>query len=98
MAITTQHRNIGVTIEDTDGEFLLITAAEALPDWVTPEVTPNRVFVRHGKLHLISPSYKADSLKVKKKLPFRQRNVDKRNIVFPVVCERLFVKLRGEYQ
>ncbi|CEG36525.1 MADS box transcription factor [Plasmopara halstedii] len=37
---------------DSDGEFLLIESAEALPDWVTPETSDRRTFVVDGKLHL----------------------------------------------
>ena len=31
------------SIRDTDGEFLLIEAADELPSWVTPDNAPNRV-------------------------------------------------------
>jgi len=31
------------SVRDTDGEFLLIEAAECLPSWVTPSVAENRV-------------------------------------------------------
>lgn len=41
------------SVFDSDGEFLLIEAAEALPSWVKPSNTENRVrfppsMVRHG--------------------------------------------------
>ncbi|KAG1688954.1 hypothetical protein DVH05_002940 [Phytophthora capsici] len=42
-------------IADSDGEFLLIESAEALPDWVTPEDSDRRVFVLNGKLHIAPP-------------------------------------------
>lgn len=32
-----------ISINDTDGEFLLIEAAEHLPSWVTPSNAYNRV-------------------------------------------------------
>ncbi|KAG5456496.1 MAG: SGT1 protein-domain-containing protein [Olpidium bornovanus] len=35
--------NGGATVHDNDGEFLLIEAADALPSWVTPANTTNRV-------------------------------------------------------
>ena len=35
---------------DADGEFLLIEAADALPDWVTPENATNRVCRRSTRL------------------------------------------------
>jgi SGT1 protein len=32
-----------IRVYDTDGEFLLIEAANALPKWLNPEVAENRV-------------------------------------------------------
>ena len=32
-----------VKLQDTDGEFLLIEAAKALPRWLNPDVAENRV-------------------------------------------------------
>jgi hypothetical protein len=40
-------------LRDSDGQYLLIEAADALPRWMTPETTENRVFVFKGKLHAI---------------------------------------------
>ena len=34
-----------VKLVDTDGEFLLIEAANALPRWLNPEIADNRVSV-----------------------------------------------------
>ena len=34
---------VWIRISDTDGEFLLIEAANALPRWLNPEVAENRV-------------------------------------------------------
>ncbi|RQM11279.1 hypothetical protein DD237_000810 [Peronospora effusa] len=42
-------------VADSDGEFLLIESAEALPDWVTPEDSERRVFAMNGKLHIALP-------------------------------------------
>ena len=35
--------SVSVSIRDSDGEFLLIEAADSLPSWVTPSVVENRV-------------------------------------------------------
>lgn len=43
---------------DSDGEFLLIESAEALPDWVTPENSDRRIFVVDGKVHIAPPTDK----------------------------------------
>ena len=43
-----------VRVWDSDGEFLLIEAAHALPRWLSsPEVGGNRVWIRQGKLWII---------------------------------------------
>ncbi|TKY90584.1 hypothetical protein EX895_000582 [Sporisorium graminicola] len=54
-----------ISLEDEDGQFLLIEAAEYLPDWATPEAVINRVWISDGHLHLIPPhheSSKGDTL------------------------------------
>lgn len=35
--------NIWVKVTDSDGEFLLVEAAAALPAWLEPEIADNRV-------------------------------------------------------
>lgn len=40
-----------VQIEDDDGEFLLIEAADSLPNWVTPQNAANRVSSRVPAVH-----------------------------------------------
>ncbi|OCL01229.1 SGT1 family protein Sgt1 [Glonium stellatum] len=42
-----------VRVYDTDGEFLLIEAANALPKWLNPEVAENRVWINNFKLFII---------------------------------------------
>lgn len=51
------HLQLCISIEDEDGQFLLIEAAEHLPDWVTPESVVNRVWIFQGHLHLIPPHH-----------------------------------------
>lgn len=41
--ISKQNKDAWIRIYDTDGEFLLIEAANALPKWLNPEVAENRV-------------------------------------------------------
>jgi hypothetical protein len=41
--VTNEWHDAAVQIEDDDGEFLLIEAADALPNWVTPQNAANRV-------------------------------------------------------
>lgn len=53
-----QHQ-LCISVEDEDGQFLLIEAAEYLPEWVTPETVVNRVWIHQGHLHLISPHHRS---------------------------------------
>lgn len=41
--LTKKHKDIWVRVVDSDGEFLLVEAAGALPAWVEPEIADNRV-------------------------------------------------------
>jgi len=50
--ITKKWTDAVVGVEDDDGEFLLIEAADVLPNWVTPQNAANRV----GRFHLLHPS------------------------------------------
>ena len=42
-----------ISVDDDDGEFLLIEAADSLPAWLTPQNAANRVWIHHGRLHLV---------------------------------------------
>ena len=56
---------IWVTIVDTDGQFLLIEAANALPKWLNPEIADFRVWLNSGKL-LIIPTNQPEDAKAQK--------------------------------
>ena len=60
-ALSRAHPDLTIRITDPDGEFLLIESSDHLPDWLTPETSPNRVFVRNGSLRILSiPQSPAD--------------------------------------
>ena len=40
-------------VQDTDGQFLLIEAAEHIPKWLTPDTSENRVFLSCGEMHIL---------------------------------------------
>ncbi|KAM0129773.1 hypothetical protein ACHAO1_008277 [Botrytis cinerea] len=42
-----------IKVVDSDGEFLLIEAANALPRWLNPEIADNRVWIHNNALHII---------------------------------------------
>lgn len=41
--LSEQFREIWISVVDTDGQFLLIEAANVLPTWLNPEIAENRV-------------------------------------------------------
>ncbi|XP_009994707.1 PREDICTED: protein SGT1 [Chaetura pelagica] len=51
--ITREFPGLAASIDDDDGEFLLIEAADFLPKWLNPENSENRVFFYKGELHII---------------------------------------------
>ncbi|OEL31614.1 Protein ecdysoneless-like protein [Dichanthelium oligosanthes] len=55
-ALTRAFPDMAARAWDSDGEFLLIEAAFALPRWLDPESAPNRVFIFRGELHILPPS------------------------------------------
>lgn len=59
LEITKHFPRAVVQIADNDGQFLLIEAAETLPDWVSPSTSCNRLFLHGGVVHLISQSVNA---------------------------------------
>ncbi|KAG0280695.1 hypothetical protein BGZ95_009162 [Linnemannia exigua] len=51
-------------VQDNDGEFLLIEAADHIPSWLDPENSDNRVFIYQGNLHIIPIAITADEKKL----------------------------------
>lgn len=51
--VSRKFSDVLVSVRDSDGEFLLIEAADAIPTWLSPENSENRVFLRRGLLHII---------------------------------------------
>ncbi|NWV89231.1 ECD protein, partial [Machaerirhynchus nigripectus] len=51
--ITREFPGLAARIDDNDGEFLLIEAADFLPKWLNPENSENRVFFYKGELYII---------------------------------------------
>ena len=45
--------NTSTTVTDTDGQFLLIEAADFIPDWIDPENSEGRLWIRRGQLHIV---------------------------------------------
>ncbi|XP_068424283.1 protein ecdysoneless homolog [Clinocottus analis] len=51
--ITEAFPQLVASVEDNDGEFLLIEAADYLPKWLNPDTSENRVFLFRGELHIL---------------------------------------------
>lgn len=53
-------------IVDSDGEFLLIEAADHLPKWANPDTCENKVYIYNGSVHLVqnSPSNNENEITV----------------------------------
>ncbi|KIY67595.1 hypothetical protein CYLTODRAFT_352909 [Cylindrobasidium torrendii FP15055 ss-10] len=49
--------DLAIRVSDSDGEFLLIEAADVLPAWVTPSNSQNRVWIYAFQMHLIPISH-----------------------------------------
>ncbi len=45
--ITRTFSDVAAVVYDTDGQFLLIEAAEHLPKWLDPDSSENRVSIGH---------------------------------------------------
>ncbi|KAJ7785945.1 SGT1 protein-domain-containing protein [Mycena metata] len=45
--------DMAISVFDSDGEFLLIEGADALPTWVTPTNSENRVWIYGSQLHIV---------------------------------------------
>ncbi|KAJ1991373.1 hypothetical protein H4R33_001389 [Dimargaris cristalligena] len=59
--ITETFPTLAATVYDTDGQFLLIEAAEVIPSWITPDNSVNRVFLYRGNLHIVPPAVTGQS-------------------------------------
>lgn len=53
--LSRQSPELVIQVQDIDGEFLLIEAADALPKWVNPDTVENRVYIHNNELHIIPP-------------------------------------------
>ncbi|KAN0023408.1 hypothetical protein ACTFIU_011578 [Dictyostelium citrinum] len=53
LELTKKFQSLIVSIKDNDGEFLLIETAQGLPKWLKPTNSKNRVYIKHGEIHII---------------------------------------------
>ncbi|XP_074649522.1 protein ecdysoneless homolog [Tubulanus polymorphus] len=61
--LTNNFPDLVVQIHDSDGEFLLIEAADVIPKWLNPDTSENRIFLHRGKVHIVPiPQNPADAV------------------------------------
>ncbi|KAI0467246.1 SGT1-domain-containing protein [Xylaria cf. heliscus] len=51
--LSTTFPSLWVRVFDSDGEFLLVEAANVVPNWLSPEIDSNRAWIHQGKLQLL---------------------------------------------
>ncbi|XP_051280789.1 protein ecdysoneless homolog isoform X1 [Dicentrarchus labrax] len=64
--ITEAFPQLAARVEDNDGEFLLIEAADYLPKWLNPDTSENRVFFYRGELHILPCPSKSSTVGLSK--------------------------------
>jgi hypothetical protein len=95
LELSKQFPDIWIRVYDTDGEFLLIEAANALPKWLNPEIAENRVWISNGHLRLIplEEGSASHNLSATKALDFIRKSPDKL-VISPFVEDEAFHRLR----
>ncbi|KAM0717018.1 hypothetical protein Q7P37_006870 [Cladosporium fusiforme] len=84
-----------IRVYDTDGEFLLIEAANALPKWLNPEIAENRVWISNGHLRLIpiAEGSTNHNLSINQALNFILQKPEKL-VISPFVEDEAFHRIR----
>lgn len=59
--LSKQFRQCWIQLSDSDGQFLLIEAANVLPQWLNPDNAEYRVWLNDGKLFIIPVHAQSDS-------------------------------------
>lgn len=59
--LTKQFPSLWARVSDSDGEFLLVEAANVLPKWLSPENDANRAWLHAGQLNIIPRQPAADA-------------------------------------
>ncbi|WPG97414.1 SGT1-domain-containing protein [Acrodontium crateriforme] len=84
-----------IRVYDTDGEFLLIEAAKALPKWLNPDVAENRVWISNGHLRIIPLDDESTTrnLSLQAALDFNRTSPEKA-MISPFIEDEAFYRLR----
>ncbi|KAH0493300.1 hypothetical protein TgHK011_008212 [Trichoderma gracile] len=91
------HPELWVRVSDSDGEFLLVEAANVLPRWLSPEIDRYRVWIHLGKIFLIPFNSKSrdepEHLSLQQAVTFVRSNTDAL-IHLPAIDAEAFHRLR----
>ncbi|KAK5172902.1 uncharacterized protein LTR77_003023 [Saxophila tyrrhenica] len=96
LELSKQHPDAWIRVYDTDGEFLLIEAANALPKWLNPDIAENRVWISNGHLRVIPlDEHQSNSrnMSAQDALAFISRSPDKL-IISPFIEDEAFHRIR----
>lgn len=97
LELSKQFLDAWIRIYDTDGEFLLIEAANTLPKWLNPDIAENRVWISNGHLRIIPPPSDSQTgsrnLSVHQALDFISTTPDKL-IISPFIEDEAFHRIR----
>ncbi|KAK7182831.1 hypothetical protein DPSP01_014195 [Paraphaeosphaeria sporulosa] len=94
--LSKEFKDAWIRIYDSDGEFLLIEAANALPNWLNPEVAENRIWINNHRL-LVTPLSKdqtpapldmSEALLIIRETPARPQH-------YPKIEKEAFHRLNG---
>lgn len=85
-----------IQVYDTDGEFLLIEAANVIPKWLNPDTANNRVWISNGHLRLIPMEGEAQSknMSLQGALDFIRAKPDKL-VISPFVEDEAFYRIKN---
>ncbi|CAL8391448.1 unnamed protein product [Arctogadus glacialis] len=100
--ITEAFPELAARVEDNDGEFLLIEAADYLPKWLSPETSENRVFIHRGQFQILPCPSRSSAVgiprdvvpTVPQALAFLSSNAE-HCLASPKICSALRKRLNG---
>lgn len=95
--LTKGHPDLWLRVGDSDGEFLLVEAANVLPRWLSPEIDRYRVWIHLGKIFLIPLSLKgrdeSEQLSLLQAVTFLRSNTDSL-VHLPAIDSEAFHRLK----
>ncbi|KAL3462993.1 SGT1 protein-domain-containing protein [Aspergillus heterothallicus] len=95
--LTKRHDDVWATVTDSDGQFLLVEAAGALPAWLEPDIADNRVWINKGELVIIKPKNEKNRVTEQISLSDSRRIIkedSKRLMRSAMIQEEAFYRLR----